>query len=78
MWLPGLGQICSAPCDTDTAGSDLPLLPLFAHSLLSRVTFLLLLDALKLWNIHCSGTDGLRGAVAVVEAYRWQGKGIII
>lgn len=76
MWLPGLGQICLAPSDTDTAGSDLPPLPLFAHSVVSRVTFLLLLDALKLWNTHCPGTDGFRGAVGVMEVYGCQGKGI--
>lgn len=76
MCLPGLGQICLAPSDTGTAGTDLPPLPLLAHSLVSRVTFLLLLDALKLWNTHCPGTDGLGGAVAVMEVYVWQGKGI--
>lgn len=63
----GLGQICSAPSNSDTAGSDLPPLPSFAHSLVYRVTFPLLLDALKLWNAHTPGAGGLGGAVAVME-----------
>lgn len=35
-----------------------------------RVTFLLLLDALRLWNTHCPGNGGWGGAVGVVEVYK--------